>query len=160
MKKVSVAICLVLFISCSSRDGMRPEEFNNVPGFLYFEKPEAGSVVNVYFYPYFGNTANVNCTILDSLHLRKGIKMNIANSLIKDQLYTFKSEKIVFKGSTDRSVYLVCNAKLYFHNEESAKHGADVIDEEIHADTLIKKNTVMVLYHRQAYLVLDSIKTR
>lgn len=149
---------LVLLDSCTNKTGVTSSTFNEVDGFLYYEKPETGSVVYAVFLPFSKKNVNLNLKNLDSNDYENGIKFSTANSIIKDRLYLEKSQKLILKAGINRQVYLLPRAKIYFHIEKSTFPEDTGMDESIQLDTLVYMDKKLKFKYRFGWITLDSIK--
>jgi len=100
---------VIILSSCSNKDGMKSDEFRDVAGILYYEKPETGSLVNIVFVPFSQNNNVGNFKKLNSKDFDYGIKFGTANNLIKDRLYSLKRQKLILKDGLYRIVTLPKN---------------------------------------------------
>lgn len=149
---------LFLFSSCTNK--VTVDNFVGIDGLLYYEKPETGSVVYAVFLPFSKKSANLDLQNLDSNDYENGIKFGTANSLIKSKLYSEKCEKLILKGGIDRQVYLLPQARVYFHVDESIYNEDNVIEETIKVDTLVYKGKQLKFKYRFSWVELDSIKAQ
>ena len=151
-------MALILFLaSCTNREkGQKLEDFENIEGILYYQKPENGSTVYALFLPSKNTNAGIN--IKAANYFENGIKFSTANSLIKDKLYAAKYQKAILKGGIDREVYLLPKAKIYFHINKPYFSEKDVMEKDLKSDTLVYMNKDLILKYRFSWLVIDSIR--
>lgn len=158
MKNSLITLFLVLFFSaCLNNDAS--DNFKDVNGLLYYEKPETGPVAYAVFLPFTKNNGKSSFDMLDSNDYREGIKFGIANSLIKAKLYSESNQKVTLKGGIDRTVYFLSNATIYFHIDKEVYREEDVIDKNLQSDTLVFENKQMRFKYRFSWIRIDSIKT-
>lgn len=93
MRKVIISVGIG-FISCNEYTGTFDlENVLGKEGMLYYEKPETGSIVYAVFVPFNKKHTRISQNITSH-----GIKFNLANSKIKDSLYSYPSQKIAIAG--------------------------------------------------------------
>lgn len=158
MRNLFIYMTIILFsASCTSREkGQKLEDFENIEGILYYQKPETGSTVYAFFLPSRNNNARTDITSAN--YFENGIKFSTTNSLIKDELYAAKYQKAILKGGIDREIYLLPKAKIYFHINKPYFSEKDVMEKDLKSDTLVYMNKNIVFKYRFSYLVIDSIR--
>lgn len=159
MRKFCIFLGISFFvISCTYGEKITSDSFKDVDGLLYYEKPETGPVVYAVFLLVTKKGANLDLQNLDANDFGNGIKFNVSNGLMKDKLYAEKHRKLLLKGGIDRPIYLLSNAKIYFHIDESTFSKDNVIEQNIQTDTLFYLGKDIKFNYRFSWITIDSIR--